>query len=65
MATQGKPVDIQQVACEICMKEVPKSEATVAEATDYVVYFCGLECYGKWIGQKEEPDPQQGGPAAT
>lgn len=36
------------VACNICMKEVPISEATVPEASDYFVHFCGLECFAKW-----------------
>jgi hypothetical protein len=48
MGTQGKPSDVEHVACEVCLKEVPKSEATVAEAADYVLYFCGLECFAKW-----------------
>ena len=39
------------VACDVCLKEIPKSEAKVEEATDYIAYFCGLECYEKW--QKE------------
>ena len=29
------------------------SEAVVAEATDYVVYFCGLDCYDRWRHQRE------------
>lgn len=36
------------VACEICRKEVPASEAKTPEAVDYVVHFCGLECYEQW-----------------
>ena len=28
-----KPVDVERVACEVCLKEVPKSEATVPEAS--------------------------------
>lgn len=36
------------IACEICRKEVPLSEAKVPEATDYVAHFCGLECYAVW-----------------
>lgn len=36
------------VSCDICCKEVPKSVAKTPESTDYVVYFCGLECYEKW-----------------
>lgn len=44
------------VACDICLKEVPLSEATTPEAVDYVAHFCGLECYAKW--QKESESKQ-------
>lgn len=53
MTNKDQPAEIETVQCEVCMKEVPVSEAKVPEATDYVVYFCGLECYGKW---KEQGD---------
>ncbi len=36
------------LTCDVCCKEVPRSEALSAEATDYVYYFCGPDCYGKW-----------------
>ncbi|HSB23286.1 MAG TPA: DUF3330 domain-containing protein [Burkholderiaceae bacterium] len=36
------------VTCDVCLREVPRSEAIVPEATDYVAYFCGLECFEKW-----------------
>lgn len=44
------------VPCAQCLKEVPVSEAKVAEAVDYVAYFCGLECYAKWAGQENRPE---------
>jgi hypothetical protein len=53
MTTKVEPLQVEQIACEICLKEVPRSEAVVSEATDYVAYFCGLDCYGKW---KDEGD---------
>lgn len=56
MAVRGKPFSVEKVPCKICLKEIPKSEAKVAEATDYVLYFCGLECYAKW--KTEEPKQQ-------
>lgn len=47
--TQPEPsVECAHVACEVCLKEVPKSEAVIPEAADYVAYFCGLECYQQW-----------------
>ena len=58
MTTPDKPATVEQVACEVCLKEVPISEATVPEATDYVVHFCGLECYEKWKSQRGKPDDQ-------
>ncbi len=42
----------EQIPCEVCLKEIPLSEAKSEEANDYVSYFCGLECYDKWRHQK-------------
>ena len=41
--------------CKVCLKEIPVSEAKMAEADEYVYHFCGLECYAKWRAQ-EEPE---------
>jgi Domain of unknown function (DUF3330) len=40
------------ISCPICQHEIPLSEAVVPEASDYVVYFCGLECYERWRTQR-------------
>ncbi|NDP37206.1 MAG: DUF3330 domain-containing protein [Rhodoferax sp.] len=58
MTTSDKPepVQVEQVACDICLKEVPLSEAIVPEATDYVAHFCGLDCYDKWKSQQGKID---------
>lgn len=51
----------ERVFCEVCLKQVPKSEAAMAEARDYVAYFCGLDCYDKWqhpAASPEEPKPE-------
>lgn len=37
-----------QVNCAQCLREVPKSEAVVREAQDYVLFFCGEDCYAAW-----------------
>ena len=37
-----------RITCAVCEHEVPISEAVVPEATDYVVYLCGLDCYQRW-----------------
>lgn len=55
---------VERVFCEVCLKEVPKSEAAMAEARDYVAYFCGLDCYQKWMDQRSpEAPPKPAAPA--
>ncbi len=56
MALIDSGLEIETVDCEICLKEVPASEAQNEEAADYVVYFCGLECYAKWKEQQGVED---------
>jgi len=56
MTKPDKPVPTSRVPCEVCLKEIPRSEAQVSEARDYVAYFCGLECYELWNKQAQRPD---------
>ncbi len=56
MNANEKPLEIEMVSCDLCLKEIPVSEAQIEEATDYVVYFCGLECYAQW--KKQSPEQQ-------
>ncbi len=65
MTSHDKPMELELIACEICMKEVPISEATVPEAVDYVAHFCGLECYQKWKAQEAQREPSAGAPGAS
>ena len=46
----------EMMTCEACMKEIPLSEAKSDEASDYVVYFCGLDCYQTWSSQKSDEE---------
>ena len=55
MSKQDKPVEDKMIACSVCMKEIPASEAMVDEAAEYVRYYCGLECFEKWKAQSEPP----------
>jgi hypothetical protein len=55
MATSDKSVETALVSCEVCLKDVPITEATIPEAVDYVVYFCGLDCFEKWKSQGGNP----------
>jgi len=60
MTTHPHPLpEIETVSCEICLKEVPLSEANRFEAEDYVAHFCGLECFSTWK-QRSEAHKQQG-----
>jgi hypothetical protein len=47
------PEAASPVHCSACGREVPLSEAVVREASDYVAYFCGLDCYERWRTQAE------------
>jgi hypothetical protein len=59
----GKPSDsseVEKVPCAICRKEVPLSAALIPEAADYVVHFCGLDCYEKWKQQSNRAEKPSG-----
>ena len=58
MTTTDKTEEIELVACEICLKEVPVSDAEVPETMDYVVHFCGLECYELWKNKPADSEDQ-------
>ena len=53
-AAADLPSSAAQVACDVCLREVPRSEAIVPEAADYVAYFCGLACFERWKGLPQE-----------
>lgn len=53
MKTKPAPTT-KTIACEICLKEVPLSEAKTFEAEDYVAHFCGLDCYAEWKRRSEK-----------
>jgi hypothetical protein len=61
MIEQEKIVAPEIVSCEVCFKEIPLSEATSVKATDYIVYYCGLECYDKWKKQDEDSESSKNG----
>ncbi len=64
MTPHDKPVEVETVKCEVCLKEVPLSEATVSEASDYFVNFCGLECFEKWKAQGKPSHAEGKNPSA-
>ena len=54
----GRSAAVTMVKCEVCLKELPRSEAKGPEAEDYVIYFCGLDCYDRW---NQSSDKSTGG----
>ena len=44
------------LACEMCLNEIPASEAKSEEACEYVLYYYGLDCYDKWKNQLKTKD---------
>jgi hypothetical protein len=51
MTTVKRPIESELLHCDVCMQEIPKSEAHNTEVEDYVMHFCGLECYAQWQQQ--------------
>jgi hypothetical protein len=46
----------QVVECNVCLKEIPVSEARSVEVVDYVMHFCGIDCYSKWKEQNTKTE---------
>jgi len=55
--TDQTPDQTPLLSCKVCLKEIPASESQSAEAEDYVLYFCGIECYDRWHRQDADSDP--------
>jgi len=53
-----RSTEVAMVKCEVCLKEIPRSEAKGPEAEDYVIHFCGLDCYDRW---NQSSDKSTGG----
>ena len=64
MSNSVKSDDPVHVSCEVCLEQVPPSEAQMEEASDYVLYFCGLECYQIWRERSDKETGRGTGPAA-
>ncbi len=43
--------EVDLIACEFCLLEVPLTDALTPETDDYVAHYCGLECYEQWKQQ--------------
>jgi hypothetical protein len=54
MSTSKQQQDDPILACEVCLQEIPESEAASDEASDYVRHYCGLECYQQWRSKQAD-----------
>lgn len=43
------------ISCAVCHHEIPLSAAVSREASDYVEYYCGLDCYERWRNLSANP----------
>jgi hypothetical protein len=55
-----EPQAPEQVTCEICHRQLPAEEALRREVDDYVLWFCGQDCFTRWrsdsSGGREETE---------
>jgi len=53
-----KPTEVEKVSCDVCLKEVPASEAHSPEVDDYVLNFCGIACFEQWKHEQADKPAQ-------
>ena len=61
MVDKPKPTDVELVPCAVCQREIPKSVALSSEVQDYVLHFCGIDCYEEWSADEMEVKMQEAG----
>ncbi len=51
----------ERVSCSVCLKEIPPDSALTPQVEDFVLYFCGLECYEEFAAKSNPmmPQPQE------
>jgi len=52
--------DDTRVSCHICETQVPLSEAISPEGEDYMLHFCGMDCFARWYRQAYGRDYTEG-----
>lgn len=55
-----RPYSEQKISCDVCLKEIPPSEAKSSEGESYVLNFCGLDCYEEWRARQPEQKKDEG-----
>ncbi len=52
---------VEFVECEVCLRNVRKSQAKRADVYDLVFYFCGSDCYEEWEAEQRVERTQEAG----
>lgn len=61
MADRPKKDGTEWVTCTVCEKQVPVAEALTSEDPDYLLYFCGQECWDQWSSDELAAKVQEAG----
>jgi hypothetical protein len=48
MYNRPVPEEPEKIDRETCRKDISPSAAVTEEGEDYVMHFCGLDCYRAW-----------------
>ncbi|MEE9342930.1 MAG: DUF3330 domain-containing protein [Gammaproteobacteria bacterium] len=59
MTIEKKSSPDELIACDICLKEVPVADAKNEEVSDYIIHFCGLECYALWVEKNKNTESEE------
>ena len=51
----------EAVKCEICYRELARSEAQIVKARIYVAHVCGAQCYEEWEEEEMKERTREAG----
>lgn len=58
-----RPEAPKHVSCEACMQQLTREDAYRSESEDYVLWFCGTDCYSTWqqedVGDAVKKDDEE------
>lgn len=52
-------------SCCECCQEIPLDAALTVEGSEYVLHFCGLECYQRFLARADGRSEEATGPATA
>lgn len=50
------PEEPTTIDCSTCLTEIPSDAGQSAEGEDYVLHYCGIECYSQWKNQPKDTE---------